>query len=621
MTAFNIPTGVVDWTCHLLKNRNLLLTKGDSVLKGTVNSECPQGGVLSPLLWSLVVDELLRILTEAGYHVIGYADDILLIVRGPYLEVILEVAQKALNQVDIWCEKVSLSVYPGKTEAVIFTRRYKWKVSCSLTLSGKEIKYTEQAKCLGVILDSKLLWKKHLEEKCKKLTAALWQCRRAINGSWGVKPDTLLWIYEAILLPRLTYACVVWWSRVELKTAQTELERVRGMVLRGITGAVRTTPTAALGALLGLEPLHLTIKAAAVKAALRLSGPVGRREVGRWRLPKKLVIIPLLSMIRDRTVPLYLFDKKYRINIPSREDWINGLTSIPADCEVWYTDGSKGGNGVGAGIYHVTFQVGHSFKLRTTVSVLQAEIVAIFYGAVEALKNCRNKDIFILSDSKAAIFSLKRYVSTSRLVGDCHEALNKLAETNHVTLLWIPGHSGFAGNDRADELAKEGARKQLIGPEPPIGVSNKCLTLEIKQWIAAEHQREWQVTKGCRQAKVLMGSSINPMRKAEFRKLNRKEAKIITGLLTGHGDLRYHRHKMGILDDPKCRRCGEEYETPIHILCHCPALVKEREHITGYFFLGGYRYCYQKPGRSPPVVERTSDIGVVMGNVKGLPKR
>ncbi|XP_043479885.1 uncharacterized protein LOC122509720 [Leptopilina heterotoma] len=311
------------------------------------------------------------------------------------------------------------------------------------------------------------------------------------------------------------------------------------MVLRGITGAVRTTPTAAFGALLGLEPLHLTIKAAAVEAALRLSGPVGRREVGRWRLPKKLARISLLSMIRDRTVPLYLFDKKYRINIPSREDWINGLTSIPVDCEVWYTDGSKGGNGVGAGIYHVTSQVGHSFKLGTTVTVLQAEIVAIFY-----------------------------------------------AETNRVTLLWIPGHSGFAENDRAEELAKEGARKQLIGPEPPIGVSNKCLTLEIKQWIAAEHQREWQVTKGCRQAKVLMGSSINPMRKAEFRKLNRKEANIITGLLTGHGDLRYHRHKMGILDDPKCRRCGEEYETPIHILCHCPALVKEREHITGYFFLG-----------------------------------
>lgn len=36
-----------------------------------------QGGVLSSLLWSLVVDELMRLLTEVEYHAIGYADDIL----------------------------------------------------------------------------------------------------------------------------------------------------------------------------------------------------------------------------------------------------------------------------------------------------------------------------------------------------------------------------------------------------------------------------------------------------------------------------------------------------------------------------------------------------------------
>ncbi|XP_043465741.1 uncharacterized protein LOC122500735 [Leptopilina heterotoma] len=542
--------------------------------------------VLFPLLWSLVVDDLLRLLTEAGYHAIGYADDILLIVRGLHLDVILEVAQKALNQVDKWCKKVGLFGNPGKTEAVIYTRRYKWKASRSLVLSGKELQLTEQAKYLGVILDSKLVWKKHLEEKSKKLTVALWQCRRAIGGSWGLIPDTLLWIYEAILLPRLTYACVVWWGRVELKTSQTELEKVRGMVLRGMTGAVCTTPTAALGALLGLKPLHLTIKAAVAKAALRLCGSKGCREVGRWRLPKNLVRRPLLNMIRDKIVPLYLFDKKYKINIPTREDWINRLATNPVNGDVWYTDGSKSGNGVGAGIYHVKSQGGHSYKLGPTVTVLQAEIMAIFYGAVEAQESCHDKNIFILSDSNAANFSLKRYVTTSQLVGDCHEALNRLAGINRVTLFWVPGHSGFICNDKADKLAKTGAREQFIGPDPPVGVSGKCLALEFNQWLAVEHQREWQATKGCRQAKILLGTNINLKRKAEFRKLNRKEAKIITGLLTGHGDLRYHRHKMGIVDDPKCRKRGEENKTSIHIMCHCPALVQEREHITGYFFLG-----------------------------------
>jgi hypothetical protein len=36
---------------------------------------CPQGGVLSPLLWCLVVDELITGLNEGGIYVQGYADD------------------------------------------------------------------------------------------------------------------------------------------------------------------------------------------------------------------------------------------------------------------------------------------------------------------------------------------------------------------------------------------------------------------------------------------------------------------------------------------------------------------------------------------------------------------
>jgi RNA-directed DNA polymerase len=40
-----------------------------------VTRGCPQGGVLSPLLWSLVVDDLLVKLNSRGYYAQAYADD------------------------------------------------------------------------------------------------------------------------------------------------------------------------------------------------------------------------------------------------------------------------------------------------------------------------------------------------------------------------------------------------------------------------------------------------------------------------------------------------------------------------------------------------------------------
>jgi hypothetical protein len=42
-----------------------------------------QGGVLSPLLWSLVVDELIG-LSGNGYYTLGYADDIAILICGKF---------------------------------------------------------------------------------------------------------------------------------------------------------------------------------------------------------------------------------------------------------------------------------------------------------------------------------------------------------------------------------------------------------------------------------------------------------------------------------------------------------------------------------------------------------
>lgn len=50
---------------------------------GTARS-CPQGEVLSPLLWSMPVDNLLNDLNNKGYNDIGYADYIAVTIRGKH---------------------------------------------------------------------------------------------------------------------------------------------------------------------------------------------------------------------------------------------------------------------------------------------------------------------------------------------------------------------------------------------------------------------------------------------------------------------------------------------------------------------------------------------------------
>ena len=55
-----------------------------SSLTAKVLGGCPQRGVLSPLLWNLVVDRFLIITNDLGFSTVGYADDIVIKVQGKF---------------------------------------------------------------------------------------------------------------------------------------------------------------------------------------------------------------------------------------------------------------------------------------------------------------------------------------------------------------------------------------------------------------------------------------------------------------------------------------------------------------------------------------------------------
>ena len=58
---------IVRWVKATLEGRRATATLGNFSRSVEVPRGCPQGGVLSPLLWCLVVDELLTRLNGRGY--------------------------------------------------------------------------------------------------------------------------------------------------------------------------------------------------------------------------------------------------------------------------------------------------------------------------------------------------------------------------------------------------------------------------------------------------------------------------------------------------------------------------------------------------------------------------
>lgn len=68
------------------------------------NRWTPQEGVLSPLLWNIVTDSLLRTLKDAKIKVVGYADDVTFVVKGKFIDTVADITQSALKQNDFYEE-------------------------------------------------------------------------------------------------------------------------------------------------------------------------------------------------------------------------------------------------------------------------------------------------------------------------------------------------------------------------------------------------------------------------------------------------------------------------------------------------------------------------------------
>ena len=573
----NVDTSVNSWIRAMLESREITATSGDTSVSVTAVKGCPQGGVVSPLLWSLVVDDLLTLLCDNGYYAIGYADDIAVVVTGKFESTIQEVMASALALIKEWCVNTGLSVNPNKTILVPFTRKYKVNLT-PIIMEGTSIPYSGEVKYLGVILDKKLNWNRHLDTVISRAIKALWTCRGYCGKTWGLNPKMLYFIYTSMVRPIVTYASVVWWPKLMQKTSIDKCCKLQRLACLSITGAMRTSPTAAMEAIVGLTPLHLHIIQRAATSEVKIQIMYGQNQPVQRNHMAITDDIPNRSQfgtISDVMVRKFNFGRRFEVEIPDRAAWSGIHEHRNPNSLIWYTDGSKIEKGLtGIGIYGPNTSISES--LGTWPTVFQAEIIAITKCAdIIINKTPKGMRIIIYSDSQAAIKALGSCQMDSKLVQECFNTLQKLSVRNKVTICWVPGHSGIEGNEKADELARLGSSTQMLGPEPFCGISWSTVKSEISSWITVLRKQYWDNHVGLRQSKNL----INPYLLGDTCKLSRTDLRGLFGFLTGHYPVRYHLNKMTLSDETICRLCLEEDETTEHILCECGALVRIRREV------------------------------------------
>ena len=152
------------------------------------------------------------------------------------------------------------------------------------------------------------------------------------------------WIYKQIIIPRITYGCISWWHKAKQQTFKRKLDRLQRIAELAITGALRSTPTAALNVALGLVPLEFVIEAKARSTAIRLAANniwfSFNQNYGHCLLNLFLNQKKSYWLESDKIPDNFDFSKPFEILIDS--DKLDKIDNPGPDSIVCYTDGSKG---------------------------------------------------------------------------------------------------------------------------------------------------------------------------------------------------------------------------------------------------------------------------------------
>lgn len=138
---------------------------------------------------------------------------------------------------------------------------------------------------LGVWVDPKLTWRKHIAHAARKGTTSFEALSRIAASTWGPSMRRSRLIYSAVVRPALLYGAQIWGASDNgqpiIDNRIQPLRIIQNRCLRRITGGYKRTPIAALERETGIPPLDLYIDATAMQRAITIKNHRVENDVHR----------------------------------------------------------------------------------------------------------------------------------------------------------------------------------------------------------------------------------------------------------------------------------------------------------------------------------------------------
>ena len=218
----------------------------------TVNIGIPQGSILGPILFIIYNNDLPSVSNKLRTTL--FADDTNFSLTHKDYNFMVDTLNCELRKIHDWTIANRLTINNAKTELLLFSNSHTSHNNRQIVLNGSYVSYVDHAKFLGIIVDTKMNFKNHINY----ITAKIAKHAGILNRiKHNLPPKTRVTYYNSFVLPYLNYNILHWGSTndIHLKPLITVQKRI----IRIIAGAdylAHTTPLFRKFNILNIDDLY-----------------------------------------------------------------------------------------------------------------------------------------------------------------------------------------------------------------------------------------------------------------------------------------------------------------------------------------------------------------------------
>ena len=476
-----------------------------------------------------------------------------------------------------------------------------------LKLKGQNINFVTEHKFLGLIWDPKLTFRAHIKYLKERCRSAMNIIKITSHSGWGSDTKTLMTLFRSLIRSKLDYGLTVYGN--VSKDALEPLNVIHRQGIRLCLGAFKTSPKEALYVEANEPPLEVRREDLLMRYALKIKsnpnnptydslfdlryGDKYRHEsiksLGESirRLFKeanvrpgkiasaKIPVVPIWqSEENDVCFDLCSYDKSTTTPSFFKSKFSSEILPKYIDYRHIYSDGSKTED---RAAYGISSTVGtKSKRINNDSSIYTAEMEAIKHILQSIMNRTRYGNEFVIfSDSKSVLESIAIQETKNPIMINILDLLQQLKNRKiDIKFCWVPSHVGIRGNERADQLAKNGLNSNSEPSQFKIPFTDYIP--KVKTYIKHLWQKRWD-DKHNHDRVIKLHYIVPTITPFYINNLSRKDEVIIHRLRIGHTRLT----QKYLIEDPlqrlpPCNFCYEEDLTVHHLLIECQHFARIR---------------------------------------------